>query len=482
MKTEVLDAGSLNGYDEEVDVLVVGLGAAGAATALGAREAGAQVLVVERAGGGGGTSAMSGGVIYLGGGTALQKACGFEDTKEEMLKYLQASVGPGRDDAKLELYCEGSVEHYDWLVAQGVPYKETYYYGQSGEPPTDDGLVWSGSENVHPFRDIAKPAPRGHVAAVPGAAGAKVMSALCEAVEASGAESRFNTSCSALYQERDGSIAGARVETFGESRTIRALGGVVITTGGFVLNDEMLDAHRPEARQCSMRVAADGDDGSGIRLGMAAGAGTRHLDKVSVSLPVTQPWDLKAGLLVNAQGQRFINEDAYYGRLGDYALLRQDGRCWLIVDDAFYVPSEYGFELIAVGETPEELGRELGLPEGALPSTLSVFNLHAKRGEDPLFGKREPYLQPLETPPFGAIDCTTENARYAVFTLGGLATDVDGHVLDPESRVIPGLYGAGRSTSGLAVGGYSSGLSLGDGTFFGRRAGHAAAGRKTALG
>ena len=477
MKTEVLDAGSIAGYDEEVDVLVVGLGCAGAAAALGAVEAGAETLVVERAGGGGGTSAMSGGVIYLGGGTALQKACGFEDSPEEMLKYLKASIGPGRDDAKLALYCDGTVEHFDWLVAQGIPYKQTFYYGQSGEPPTDDGLVWSGSENVHPFRDIARPAPRGHVAAVPGAAGHKVMSVLCEAVEASSAKTRFNTVCSALYRERDGSISGARVETFGESRNIRARGGVTITTGGFVLNDEMLLAYRPEAQKCSMRVAADGDDGSGIRLGMEAGAGTRHLDKVSVSLPVTQPWDLKAGLLVNAQGQRFINEDAYYGRLGDYALLRQDGHCYLIVDDDFYVPSEYGFELMAVGETPAELGSELGLPEGALESTIELFNRHAERGEDPLFGKREPYLKPLKTAPFGAIDCRTENARYAVFTLGGLATDTDGRILDPEGRVIPGLYGAGRSTSGIAVGGYSSGLSLGDGTFFGRRAGRAAAKR-----
>ena len=475
METQILDAGTLNAFDEEVDVLVVGLGAAGAASALGAREVGAETLVVERAGGGGGTSAMSGGVIYLGGGTALQKACGFDDSPEEMLKYLRASVGAGRDEAKLELYCDGSVEHFDWLVAQGVPYKETYYYGQSGEPPTDDGLVWSGSENVAPFRELAIPAPRGHVAAVPGAAGHKVMSTLCEAVEASGAKTKFNTICTALYRERDGRITGARVETFGESHTIRARGGVIITTGGFILNDEMLDAYRPEARKCSMRVAADGDDGSGIRLGMAAGAGTRHLDKVSVSLPVTQPWDLKAGLLVNGQGQRFINEDAYYGRLGDYALLRHDGRCWLIVDDEFYVKPEYGFELAAVGETPAELGRELGLAEGALESTIEVFNLHAERGEDPLFGKREPYLKPLKTAPFGAIDCTTENARYAVFTLGGLATDIDGHVLDPEGRIIPGLFGSGRSTSGLAVGGYSSGLSLGDGTFFGRRSGRIAA-------
>ncbi len=475
MQTEILDAGSISSFDETVDVLVVGLGVAGASAALSAVEAGAQTLVVERAGGGGGTSAMSGGVIYLGGGTALQKACGFEDSPEEMFKYLKASVGLGSDEAKLEAYCHGTVEHFDWLVAQGVPYKHTFYYGQSGEPPTDDGLVWSGSENVAPFRDLAKPAPRGHVAAVPGAAGHKVMSSLCKAVADSGASESFNTVCSALVQERDGTITGARLETFGKSRFVRARGGIVLTTGGFVLNDVMLDAYRPEARRCQMRVAAAGDDGSGIRLGMAAGAGTRHLDKVSVSLPVTQPWDLKRGLLVNAKGQRFINEDTYYGRLGDAALLRQDGHCWLIVDDAIFVKPEYGFEVCAVGETPAELGRELGLPEGALESTIELFNRHAVHGVDPLFGKREPYLQPLLEAPFAAIDCNVETSRYAVFTLGGLATDVDGQILDPEGRAMRGLYGAGRSTAGLVVGGYSSGLSLGDGSFFGRRAGRAAA-------
>ncbi len=82
---------------------------------------------------------------------------------------------------------------------------------------------------------------------------------------------------------------------------------------------------------------------------------------------------------------------------------------------------------------------------------------------------------PLAQGPYGAFDCTTENSIYAAFTLGGLATDPDGRVFDPEGRPIPGLLAAGRSTSGLSVGGYSSGLSLGDATFFGRRAGLCAA-------
>ncbi len=475
MSKIIRDPNEVASWHEEVDVLVVGLGAAGAAASLEASHGGARTLVLERAGGGGGTSAMSGGVIYLGGGTALQTACGFEDSAEEMFKYLMASCGDSPDEAKTRLYCEGSVAHYDWLVAQRVPFKQTYYHGCSGEPPTDDGLVWSGAERVHPFCEIAKPAPRGHVPQIEQQGGPLLMKVLCEAVDRSPARLAANTRCTALYQEPDGHVVGVVAETFGEERSIRVRGGVVITTGGFVLNDEMLEHHAPLARRCAARVAADGDDGSGIRLGVAAGGATLHMDAISISLPITQPWGLKRGVMVNAQGQRFVPEDTYYGRLGERALLRNDGRAWLIVDDEIFEKPEYFGEVAGVGESFGELESELALPAGSLEATMAVYNRHAERGEDPVFRKNPEYIQPLNKPPYGAFDCTTEKGLYAVFTLGGLRTDVDGRVLDPVGDPIPGLFGAGRSTSGLAVGGYSSGLSLGDGTFFGRRAARAAA-------
>ena len=237
-------------------------------------------------------------------------------------------------------------------------------------------------------------------------------------------------------------------------------------------------AHLPLVRRCKFRVGAEGDDGSGIQLGIAAGAATRHMDKASISLPATQPWGLKRGVLVDAQGQRFVNEDAYYGRLGEFALFHRGGRAWLVVDDAVFEKPEYPRKVAAVGETPGDLERELGLAAGSLEATLALYNRHAERGDDPLFHKSRDYVVPLATPPFGAFDCTTEASIYAAFTLGGLHTDVDGRVLDPGGEPIPGLFAAGRCTSGLSVGGYSSGLSLGDGTFFGRRAGAAAAGSR----
>ena len=134
-------------------------------------------------------------------------------------------------------------------------------------------------------------------------------------------------------------------------------------------------------------------------------------------------------------------------------------------------------KVAAVGESFEELEAELKLPPGSLDATMSVYNRHAEKGSDPVFFKNSDFVQPLNTPPFGAFDCTTEHALYAAFTLGGLLTDVDSHVLDPAGDAIPGLFAAGRATSGISVGGYSSGLSLGDGIFFGRRAARAVANR-----
>jgi len=471
----VVEAREVGRFEDACDVLVVGLGAAGAAAALEARAAGAEVLALERASAGGGTSALSGGVLYLGGGTPLQKECGFDDSPEEMFKYLMASCGPRPDEAKIRLYCEGSVDHYHWLVAQGVPFKPVFYPHYSGEPPTDDGLVYSGTEDAWPFDRVAKPAPRGHVPRIPGQAGGLLMQKLLAALAGSGAVVRTDARALALVRDGDGRIVGVVARSAGRDAAIRARGGVVLATGGFIHDERMLALHAPLLARCRYRVGAEGDDGSGIRMGLAAGGAPLNLGMGSISLPVTPPKAILKGVLVNGVGQRFVNEDAYFGRLGEHALLHQGGRCYWILDDATFVRPEVPRRVAAVGETVAELERELGMPEGALVATVELYNRHAARGEDPLFHKKSAWLVPLEQPPFGALDCTAEGSLYAAFTLGGLHTDVDGAVLTPSGARLPGLWAAGRATACLAAPGYASGLSLGDGTFFGRRAGRAAA-------
>ena len=469
-------AAEITHWDDEADVVIAGLGCAGACAALEARAAGADVLVLERETLGGGTSALSGGLVYLGGGTPVQKQCGFEDSPEAMFQYLMAACGPGPDAAKIGLFCERSVEHFHWLVAQGVPFKASFYPEGGTEPPTDDGLIFSGSEAAHPFAALARPAPRGHHPQKEGAAGGFLMQKLLAALTTSGARVAAGAPSVSLVLAADGRVVGAVARTLTGELAVRAKRGVVLATGGFIHDDAMLARHAPWLLRCKVRIGCPGDDGSGIRLGLAAGAEAIRLDAASISLPYYPPKQLKQGLLVNREGQRFINEDAYYGRAGEFALLRNDGQAWLIVDDAIYARPMGGMKLRAVGESIEELEAELGFTAGTLQATVGLYNRYAADRQDPVFHKASEYVSALARPPFGAFDCTVEHAIYAAFTLGGLRTRPTGAVLTPSGEEIPGLFAAGRTTSGVCAQGYSSGLSLADASFFGRLAGRSAAG------
>jgi succinate dehydrogenase/fumarate reductase flavoprotein subunit len=199
------------------------------------------------------------------------------------------------------------------------------------------------------------------------------------------------------------------------------------------------------------------------------------MDALECAIPLTPPRRLVRGVIVNRSGQRFVNEDAYYGRIGQAALLRQGGQFWFVHDDATYEVNDSGMQARCAADSVAGLEREMGLPDGSLQATLELYNRHARRGEDPLFGKARAFLQELSTPPFGAIDCSTSACTYATFTLGGLHTRATGEVLTPDGAPVPGLYAAGRSSCGIAAGGYCSGISLADGTFFGRLAGRSAA-------
>ena len=471
----VRDAGDVRTWAIESDVVVVGLGCAGACAAIEAAEAGARVLVLERAGGAGGTSAMSGGLIYLGGGTPVQTACGIEDTPEQMFTFLMAACGPEPDEAKVRMYCEESVAHFHWLEQHGVPFKRTFYPEPFMEPPTDDCLVFSGGEDAYPWDRITPPVPRAHKPRHAGAAGGFLMQCLVAATERSGARVLCDARCETLVVDGEGTVVGVVVREAGREQTVRARRGVVLTAGSFIQNREMVMRHSPLLWRCSYKLGVDGDDGRAIRMAMGAGADVVRMDAGEVAVPLTPPRRLMRGILVTQEGQRFINEDAYYGRVGQECLFRHDGRMYLIVDNAVYERNLAGFEATHVEESIADLERSLGMASGVLVGTVALYNRHAAEGVDPVFHKNARYLQPLTASPFAAIDCSTDKVLWATFTLGGLHTLPGGEVLTPDDRMIPGLYAAGRTTSGVAAYGYVSGISLGDGTFFGRRAGRAAA-------
>ena len=477
-----LGAAEVPAWDLEADVVVVGLGAAGASAAIEAAEAEAEVLLLERDFAGGGTSALSGGSLYLGGGTPLQRACGFDDTPEEMYRYLRASVQPGPPDEWLRAYCEGSIELYEWLVARGVPFKAEFLPPERGTYPwgSEHGLSYTGSELAHPFSAIAAPAPRGHHPQHPGEGGGLVlMEALGSAATAAGATIATGARVERLVTDgppEEPRVTGLRARIKGQTRHVRARRGVVLATGGFVMNETMLRQYAPELLQLRNRLGTDASDGIAVRLGLGLGGALDRMEWGMVNLTTSPPRRLVRGVLVDREGRRFVNEDQYRDQLGPTALYDHGGEVLMIVDDETYRrPVLAQAEIVAIGETYEEVERELGMPEGNLQRTMASYNEHAARGEDPKFHKAREWLEPLDSPPYAALDFSITASVWSGFPIGGLRTAMTGEVLREDGSTISGLFAAGRATAGLQGRGYSSGLSLGDCTFFGRWAGRAAA-------
>jgi 3-oxo-5alpha-steroid 4-dehydrogenase len=475
---EALRGEPTDGWDQTYDIVIVGHGGAGAAAAIEATRAGASVAVLEVMSGGGGTTALSTGTCYFGAGTSIQKACGFDDDIPNMTAHVRLAAGRGVEEERVQLFCDNSVEHFNWFVSLGVEFKETFVEKKTTHPFTDDCLFYSGNELAYPFVEHARPAPRGHKPARPGEAGGYLMERMLAASETSGATCLYDCRVRRLVRDESGRVIGL-ITTIDGNKTvaIKARKAVILCAGGFIMNDDMLAKHAPDLLRCNYKTGAAGDDGSGILMGMGAGADVTNMSEGLVLNAYYPPSAHAKGIIVNEQGQRIVNEDAYIGRTSDAMLYKANGRAWLIVDNEIYGRTQAGHDLAAVEETPEALERSLGMPEGALVHTLEVYNRDAARGVDPYFHKAVKDLKPLTTAPLAALDCTTAGSIFGALTLGGLATQPTGEVLDPRNRVIGGLFAAGRCAAGLCREGrsYASGLSISDATYFGRVAARRAA-------
>ncbi len=479
---DVLPASVLDGA-ETYDVVVVGFGIAGGCAALEAARAGARVLLLEKAAVHGGTSAMSGGHFYLGGGTPVQQATGHEDTPEEMYKYLVAASKEPEHD-KIRAYCDGSVEHFGWLEALGFEFERSYYPEKAVIQPGTQGLMFTGNEKVWPYKEQAVPAPRGHKVPVPGdTEGTRiVMDLLKERLAEAGAEVRYETGVTNLVVDDStdgGAVVGVAWRSFERTGTVRA-GAVVMAAGGFVMNADMVAEHTPALGSKLFTLGSTYDDGLGIRLGASVGAELKHMDEPFITAPMYPPSILLTGILVNNRGERFVAEDSYHSRTSQHVMEQPGSEAYLIVDSEHGELASYSMlvPIIDAYDTIEELETALSLPAGSVAATLARYNEHAARGEDPDFHKSPEWLAPQDTGPWAAFDLRLGKALYAGFTLGGIRVDVDGRAQRPDGSVIPGLYAAGACASNLAQDGkgYCSGTQLGEGSFFGRRAGrHAAA-------
>ncbi|MEH6571362.1 MAG: FAD-binding protein [Halioglobus sp.] len=476
---QMIAENTVTDWHDTADVIIVGFGAAGSCAAIGAKEVGGDVLVLERASGVSGTTCAATGHFYLGGGTRPQLANGLTDTVADMFNYMMANT-PEPEADKIRLYCDASVHHFNWLSEQGVPFNDGFYRKKHYEQPTDECLIWSGNEKAWPFSEQAKAVPRGHKVEKTGSeGGGLVMRRVTAKAESQGVRFAFDANVCNLVADESGAVTGVCYTHFKEPRYVRARGGVILAAGGFSMNQSMLDEYCP--RLASAGVYKQGnpnDDGAGIRLGIAAGGEAIHMDGALITAPFYPPESLLKGILVNKHGKRFINEDSYHARTMAACLDQPDGIAYLIADNACFGRPEIQMqELIDAWESVAEMETDLDLPVGSLRSTMADYNQHAAMGEDPEFHKYVDWVQPLTEMPFAALQCSFGKSVYVGFTLGGLKVSSDAEVLSASGKVIAGLYGAGACASNIAQdgAGYSSGTCLGEATFFGRRAGRHAA-------
>jgi 3-oxo-5alpha-steroid 4-dehydrogenase len=522
--------------DEQVaDVVVVGFGAAGACAAIEAARAGAEVLLVDRFRGGGAT-ALSGGVVYAGGGTSIQRAAGVCDSTEGMYAYLSREVADAVSPATLRRFCEDSPAMIEWLVGLGVPFEPSLCPYKTSYPTDRHYLYFSGSESAGGFRDVTPPAPRGHRVRASGTSGGELFAHLAREVRRLGVRVRTQTTARGIVQDADGRVVGvdcvsldgvpaalhrtlsryaakpgiyspplrgalhgpvaALERRFGRPVRVLARRGVVLAAGGFVADREMLRTHAPAYRG-GLPLGTLGDDGSGIRLGAAAGGATGRLGSVSAWRFITPPTAFLGALLVDQAGRRVCDESRYGAAIGKALVDRHSGRGWLLADAALVRDVRRQLRDQAVwfqrwqtrhllgrrrvtAATVEEVASAAGVDGDGLQATLAAHDAAVRDGRPDPAGKPAEFVRSLREPPFSLIDVSVRPSTFypcPMLTLGGLVVDEGtGAVLREDGTAVDGLHAAGRTAVGVCSDSYVSGLALADCVFSGRRAGRHVAG------
>ncbi|WP_067683118.1 FAD-dependent tricarballylate dehydrogenase TcuA [Nocardia miyunensis] len=472
-------------------VVVAGAGLSGLAAAISAREAGANVVLLEKGSRAdvGGNAAFSGGLFlfrYRGPDDLTSITQDFEPgmradrieappyTSEVYAAELMA-MSDGRADPRLvETLAEKSLDTVRWLAAKGVRF------------------TFNRTVGAH-VRNGVLHIPPGQILTSTGegmSRGFEVIEPLLEYAERIGVEIRWSTPLIDLVRE-NGRVTGAAV---GDG--VVPGDAVVIASGGFQADRELRRRHLgPDWENVTLRGTrlATGD---GIIAGLRAGAdeagtwSSCHSAAVDPSMPSPQrsaaspPFPLHGfwlGVLVNREGERFVDEGPgpwvkNYSKMGK-AIMRQPGHeAFEIFDQrtAERVADQFAGAAVPVtAPTVAELAERIGVPPGKLVRTIEEFN-RACRDDGSTTGCTPPKSQwatPLDHPPFVAYHAVAG----LTFTFGGVRIDPDGRALGGDGVPVPGLYAAGEATGGLFYGDYPGGAALMRAAVFGRVAGYTAA-------
>ena len=487
----------------DADIVIVGAGGAGMTAAITAAEEGKSVVILESQSMVGGNSVRATGGMNAGK-TVYQdenefgEAAGVEKTlktaaekyadnetitalaktvSEQWAEYqanptgyfdsvelmeLDTMVGgKGINDPELvETLCSNSADAIDWLDEHGITLHNVASFGGASvkrihRPVDADGKTISVGSYMIPL--------------------------LQENCEKAGVQILLNTTANKILTDANGAAVGVKATgASGETVTVNAK-AVVLTTGGFGANLDMVTEYKPELKGF-MTTNAAGAQGQGIEMATAIGAGTVDMDQIQIhptveantAALITEGLRGDGAVLINAEGKRFIDEVGTRDVVSAAEIAQTGSYSWLVVDQAMvdassviqgYIKKGY----TVTGETYEELGKAMGVDEAAFAETMNTWNGYVDAKNDPDFG-RTSFANKLDTAPYYAIKVTAGVHH----TMGGLTINTNTEVLKEDGSVIPGLFAAGEVTGGVHGANRLGGNAVADFTVFGRIAGKAA--------
>lgn len=449
------------------DLLVIGGGMAGFCAALEAAQAGFTVNLLEKQPDAGGSSAMSGGCLAFAG-TDLQCEHGIDDSDELLFTDLREVGNFENEETLVRAYVDHQLDTYHWMRDHGVA------FGPSIE--TSSGQSVPRVHSVDP---------------------ADAMRQLARACAATGRVSvHLNAPAHRLIRDADGRFTGVHASVDGEHRTLYAHRGVILASGGFCRNAEMVHRFAPQYDE-AVFIGGDGNVGDGLKMAMEFGADLRDMAYIKGTYG-KHPLDetnhhsclavYKGAIAVNQDGRRFVDESLSYKLLGDAAIRQPYGATFQILDQRVMDSGDdrvriLDFQrrldegLFIQADSLGELARLIEVPADTLCETVAVYNAAVDSGRDEAFGRtrlvhHHGALCRIEQAPFYAYPSTA-----AVFgTYCGLRVNAAMEVVNVFDETLDGLFAAGEVVGGFHGGAYMTGTALGKAAIFGRLAARSACG------
>ena len=369
--------------------------------------------------------------------------------------------GKGINDPELvETLCANSADAIDWLDEHGITLHNVSSFGGAS------------------VKRIHRPVnAEGKTVSV----GSYMIPLLQENCEKAGVKMMLDTTATEILTDANGAAVGVKATgASGETVTVNAK-AVVLATGGFGANLDMVVKYKPELKGF-MTTNAPGIQGQGIEMAQAIGAATVDMDQIQIhptveantAALITEGLRGDGAILINEEGQRFIDEVGTRDVVSAAEIAQTGSYSWLVVDQAMadassviqgYIKKGY----TVTGATYEELGKAMGVDAAAFAETMEKWNGYVEAKNDPDFG-RTSFANPLNTAPYYAVKVTAGVHH----TMGGLKINANTEVLNEKGEVIPGLFAAGEVTGGVHGANRLGGNAVADFTVFGRIAGAAA--------